>query len=897
MEDFVKTPTEYLESRIRERRAHVRGPLSTFTPSGKDSDVFTFDFDHRNRTYNSSPMSHAPSRVTSNSRAQSSRTTVSSHTRDLGARQAEQQIEKLSKENFDLKLELYHRRHKYTELEKRLQTLEAAGSEVDRLQEENQSLRSDNADLHQINSDATAVIDHQEEAIDEAVVKIIELEELVRRLQQQHPAANTVPLLKVPKERGQTAAKAQENSRTVREDETHPQEPPQARVEKHDEVPDVQTPGTVKERSDSDPDQPPHVPAFLRSREPSTSALRAIFMEGETLVREIPSHASLVSSPSRKDFTSYDGSPRSPQLSVLSESDFKSIYGRETPRPKLSDARLEDLPSSPETPVQWSKRNKYERTTRWVSDRAVSPTASERSIALDRSNIPLPSVETPQPDPRVALDGTAPISSALSALIAPSSTPRPKVVPATGVSNRFLAPTFGAHHLPPTPDTMVTRQTSHSPTSIIRDRSSQDALEGRESISHLDRIMQLQKEAEMLARERSLPQHYEEIDEFLHRPDTAEDFGAALFRHEAYESSIAPAIPRHGRPSYPVVADEMRSSSTAPSFQTARQADARSSTPVHTPRQSSFSGTLPNGSPSLPNQQPVGPGILRPQTTQPESRHNLRRNNSVDLDSPPGRRIEASSPPRPRQTSIRFALPQRPLSWHQAAPEGREVAEQSSGPAGKARDTASTSTPPKLIPFVEAANSQTSTPSHQRAPSIRERMLKFAHRSSISAAASGSAQAGLQNCTKNTPEPNRRRFFARRSSSSAPRPLPSRPGSRGKDSKVLESNLSDESLRVGHMSAIMAAANAAAPYLSFDINPRSRPISTATTPSKSTQTDHGDAPKPPAHSNASTPARSPYVRNTGEQRPRGLSASRWGAEEDLTPVKPKHGAGPTQDAS
>lgn len=215
-----------------------------------------------------------------------------------------QYIQKITKENFDLKLELFHRRQRHEKLEAEIIKLQ-------HLEEENQELQSANEEL-------LKELEKRDEAVKEAVNLICELEGKVESIDQ--TSANSPKSVQGP-------GNSQATSPMVRLGATADREipslsPPRRPAhEKLPPLPDLTLPATTK--------GPWRTPSFLREEKPSTTALRSLYQNDHN-----PSTFSLnrAGSPQRSadpdTFTL-----NSPRLSVLSESSFMSVYGKS---PKLS---------------------------------------------------------------------------------------------------------------------------------------------------------------------------------------------------------------------------------------------------------------------------------------------------------------------------------------------------------------------------------------------------------------------------------------------------------------------------------------------------------------------------------------------------------------------------------
>ncbi|KAL2261495.1 hypothetical protein VTK26DRAFT_4049 [Humicola hyalothermophila] len=93
----------------------------------------------------------------------------------LPIRDTEQTLSMLHKQNFDLKLELFHRRQRQTALEERLDALEREKKERD-----------------EVNDQLVQELEKRDKAIEEAVAMIVALEERVEQLLRERPMAHQV---------------------------------------------------------------------------------------------------------------------------------------------------------------------------------------------------------------------------------------------------------------------------------------------------------------------------------------------------------------------------------------------------------------------------------------------------------------------------------------------------------------------------------------------------------------------------------------------------------------------------------------------------------------------------------------------------------------------------------
>lgn len=198
--------------------------------------------------------------------------------RGLGVKEMEQVISTLHKQNFDLKLELYHRRERQTTLEERLDDLE-----------------NDRQRMEEVNDKLLVELEKRDKAVEEAVAMIITLEMQVEQLF-----------------RERSMAERMENESFFSQGYEIGYRTPVA----HGLGPDI-----VKMENDAKAVN--RVPSFLSDHSEATENLRNVYLgtKGSSML----SLPRLLESSPEGDTLRTLGSPT---LSVLSESSFASIYGR-----------------------------------------------------------------------------------------------------------------------------------------------------------------------------------------------------------------------------------------------------------------------------------------------------------------------------------------------------------------------------------------------------------------------------------------------------------------------------------------------------------------------------------------------------------------------------------------
>lgn len=213
-------------------------------------------------------------------------------TASLGARDCMEKLDKLSKLNFDLKLELFHCRERMARLEQDCKLLAPRAEDADRLSQENTTLL-------ELNDSLVKELEHRDEAVQEAVSIICDLEERLEQMQhlQQKPC-NQQEIPEISR-----AASVSPCPKSV------------LSLAKYDN----------KSPARSSPAR--RIPSFVGDQKPATRALRSVYLEPKPMLHAAKSFASLTSQKDDFDKSVSDvDTLDSPCLSVLSKSSFPSIY-------------------------------------------------------------------------------------------------------------------------------------------------------------------------------------------------------------------------------------------------------------------------------------------------------------------------------------------------------------------------------------------------------------------------------------------------------------------------------------------------------------------------------------------------------------------------------------------
>ncbi|KAI0846515.1 hypothetical protein F5Y00DRAFT_243815 [Daldinia vernicosa] len=278
----LREPTASASTFLQERLQRERNERHA---SKLSADLSASTGDIRDRDVQSSPIKRSATSV--GRRQWSDNSDELAKDAGMGARQMEQTLSTLHKQNFDLKLELYHRREKQTALEERVEKLESQHGEM--------------INLHE---DIIRELDMKDDALAEAVALIVELEtridelvrerEMVRRVEAdgsyRHSSSDqpniesattvTAPIVNIPKEANLSVP----------------------RLTAH-----VNSLGRV--------------PSFLSEHSQQTENLRNAVLRGRTSAMHMRKISESTADPSEINRIA------SPNLSVLSESSFVSIYG------------------------------------------------------------------------------------------------------------------------------------------------------------------------------------------------------------------------------------------------------------------------------------------------------------------------------------------------------------------------------------------------------------------------------------------------------------------------------------------------------------------------------------------------------------------------------------------
>ncbi|EOO00319.1 hypothetical protein UCRPA7_4222 [Phaeoacremonium minimum UCRPA7] len=255
----------------------------------------------------------------------------------LGLKEMEQTLSTLHKQNFDLKLELFHRRQRQTTLEEKVETLE---KEKDEAESMNQALLGE--------------LEKRDKAVEEAVGMIVTLEARLEQLLREREMVRQV-------EEVDNFFLSHSSSFSGGQDGATPR---------------TKDMGATGSRDISR--ELARMPSFLSERSENTENLRNVYLGVRGSVLSLP----------RGVDDARDGNlngVNSPSLSVLSESSFLSIYGQKNNLDSSSPPDAEQttaLDGSSEKPTVVRTRNGRSSSV----SRIVTPTRMRRSGSLGRTN-------------------------------------------------------------------------------------------------------------------------------------------------------------------------------------------------------------------------------------------------------------------------------------------------------------------------------------------------------------------------------------------------------------------------------------------------------------------------------------------------------------------------------
>ncbi|KAI4177634.1 MAG: hypothetical protein LQ348_005769 [Seirophora lacunosa] len=417
------------------------------------------------RQVQSSPI--APSAAGEASKSSDRRISGNTAPKEMGLREMEEYISKINKQNFDLKLELFHRRQ-------RNEALEVKVLKVKELEDQNDELEARNDQFRQLNDDLLQELEKRDVAVGEAVALICDLEAKIDELENEQ--SNRVEAARSP-----TAA-----APTLEAPNPHRTRPPVTPSPSHGTLDTAAlTSKTTEDRTSTpSPDRaekvkpsnsPRRSPSFLRDDKPSTNALRSLFQKNGELspnglamakpsmrsLRRTGSFFSQDEYPDAVDEDTFSLNPR--RLSLLSESSFVSVYGKDkdktTPSTAHRNATSASLTNGGDMLFTRTLSPQEGRIRSWIENKDYPASSSQRPVKSARPDTFSSIGEL--------IESNQPIAKDMRPMISPTpSKKHHQRVPSQQLSS-FAGPIFGPDVLPPTPGTMSTatlggRSSNHS---------------------------------------------------------------------------------------------------------------------------------------------------------------------------------------------------------------------------------------------------------------------------------------------------------------------------------------------------------------------------------------------------------------------------------------------------
>lgn len=637
--------------------------------------------------------------------------------KEMGMKEMEQHLSKINKQNFDLKLEIFHLR----------QRNEVAETKIGKLQ----TVEKDNEEMQSINEDMLLELEKRDVAIKEAVNLICELEAKIEEMGEAEMYFGQTP--KAPDIASSPLSKNEpQDSSTPPNDYQSPAS--QAALQE-------QTKRDLSPRRHQRPKPlvPPmaksarKLPSFLREHKKSTTVLRSLYSNDGSVGRPVS-----VFSGDDEDDEEEDGNMNdSPRLSILSASGFSSIYGdgkdsdRITALQTDADSELRQLPSQTARSVSPPENQRETRLQKWIEERnrPTTPTRTSPKPAMtgrfssigevlnDNSGVDHEYLTTDKHSPKrnVREEGS----------------PKETVHNEAGKHQRrpsspaFGGPMFGGPMLPPTPGTMstVTIAGNSSTPSIVTEKSLMDGTpfpaRGCSAFLHDDRPRSsdstfIKNVSNALTYEEDLPQKsvtppryrvaFDHIDQVrtATRPALTTSATSHVFSGEAYANmqpsrtlsypSPAGRARRHsgqlspmseksvgsiGERSSSLAREERRSQSSANVTPTKRRTrepqkpfDQDPTTPA-----ADVSDAQPESDPKLGRSSSLRSKINKMSLTSSQPTHQsvasrlFRRSNSQSAQLPRPQSTTPSRPPLSRETTpARHARIPRPTSSYGANP-------------------------------------------------------------------------------------------------------------------------------------------------------------------------------------------------------------------------------------
>ena len=460
----TKPTSALLQDLLREKKAQSQRAKKTHDPANGQKNALG------DREIQSSPIA-----------AMSPRDRLDAHSRrdsgvgirkEMGLKEMQEHISKMSKQNFNLKLEVHYCRERNKALETKVEKFQELEADNRELQSINEELMSELETRIVAIEQAVDVICEREATIEELEAKNKELEMAVVRMDfSQSPGlSDAEPAKEGTEVLASTLSTVSGTELSDSSRNTGIGVPDQQPLSEHSlSAPDTLSPPKPSAR---------RIPSFMRDNKKSTTVLRSLYSSnGNPSFVSLGRPVSILSGDDDDDRIDRQMS-NSPQLSILSESGFESIYGgRKDPsgetdgEDNIAESHLAKLPSNP------PQRNAQSqlRLRRWLDEKNMTRTPSPKGTADDKVSS-IGEILSQAPTPSQDRNATA---------VKVTDYPREQRTPEKrqgrqprnhekrSSSPTFAGPIFGAAVLPPTPETMstATLNANSSTASIITEKS------------------------------------------------------------------------------------------------------------------------------------------------------------------------------------------------------------------------------------------------------------------------------------------------------------------------------------------------------------------------------------------------------------------------------------------
>ncbi|KAK0271032.1 hypothetical protein LTR91_019421 [Friedmanniomyces endolithicus] len=482
--------SQLLQERLQERRAKNMRPKRARQTDigprrGADDDIFLNEAEESRqaaaRMYDSSPLM-------AGSRVSSTTTHRSGKRHSVSVRDADDQLDRLGKQNFALKMELDHRRDHTVKLQEQLDAMSAQVERAEVLSEEH-------AELLRINSDLVEELEKRDKAVEEAMDIICEHEEKIQYLEEKMSDVEE----RRSHTRPSTANADSGYAGTEANERAPPSSPPERiSVPKTPTMPTPMSPPATTAASDKLQGMMNRQtlaklrrePSFMSQKKASTHALRSVYLEAAQKLHPVQSFNSLLSK--RDSRLEEDMMPdavlNSPRLSVLSESSFPSLY---SPKKASSPEEYPWEAADHEDRLRegdgfsHSRQDSIKRVSRWMEEHEgvdETPSKSDYSTSMqtERGLAPLPARGIAGDAQFQSLNNALSGVSAADQVLQPTAySPHQAKREQQRVRQLQQHPrplsegrtVFGQQLLPPTPDSASTRMLRASRSSIADEQS------------------------------------------------------------------------------------------------------------------------------------------------------------------------------------------------------------------------------------------------------------------------------------------------------------------------------------------------------------------------------------------------------------------------------------------